>query len=233
MTDPQWVNRGRVKKARQVIAVLKHYLNETLDTANGLDIGCGNGVIAREISLVSKSMVGLDPEPWDQWNNHKGQSESLFFIVQSAESLPFATDTFDFIICNQVYEHVNDPEKMMSEIYRVLKPGGYCYFAGPNLLSPYEPHVKLPFVHWLPRPIGTKVSAFFNRNRPLDAFPRSYWTIMKWLEMYHVQNALPYALKRPDQVSLSFLQKTIGCVPDCLIRGLTFLSPGFIFMIQK
>lgn len=54
-------------------------------------------------------------------------------IVGDIHSLPFPENSVDAIICIAVLEHVEEPTKAVSEIYRVLKPGGYCYFYTPFL----------------------------------------------------------------------------------------------------
>lgn len=48
-------------------------------------------------------------------------------------NLPFSNDKFDLIICNHVLEHIPDDTKAMSELFRILKPGGYAV-----LQVPYE-----------------------------------------------------------------------------------------------
>ena len=45
--------------------------------------------------------------------------------------MPFEDDSFDVIFCNHVLEHVEDDNKAMSELYRVLKPGGFGIFQVP------------------------------------------------------------------------------------------------------
>lgn len=50
-------------------------------------------------------------------------------------NLPFDDDSFDFILCNHVLEHIPDDTKAMQELYRVLKPGGTGIFQIPQDLS--------------------------------------------------------------------------------------------------
>jgi SAM-dependent methyltransferase len=52
--------------------------------------------------------------------------------------LPFAANTFDVVFCNHVLEHIPDDAKAMSELYRVLKPGGLGIFQIPQDLSLYN-----------------------------------------------------------------------------------------------
>lgn len=50
-------------------------------------------------------------------------------------NLPFENDSFDIVFCNHVLEHIEDDNKAMSELYRVLKPGGLGVFQIPQDLS--------------------------------------------------------------------------------------------------
>ncbi len=50
-------------------------------------------------------------------------------------NLPFKENTYDFILCNHVLEHIPDDEKAMQEIYRILKPGGTAILQIPQDLS--------------------------------------------------------------------------------------------------
>jgi ubiquinone/menaquinone biosynthesis C-methylase UbiE len=50
----------------------------------------------------------------------------------NAQSLPFATASFDKVICSEVLEHLQDPDIALKEIARVLKPGGRALISIPN-----------------------------------------------------------------------------------------------------
>lgn len=57
-------------------------------------------------------------------------------VCQSdAESLPFGTGVFDVALCLQLLEHTPYPEKVVGEIARVLRPGGYLFLSAPNMLG--------------------------------------------------------------------------------------------------
>jgi SAM-dependent methyltransferase len=59
-------------------------------------------------------------------------------IVGDIHNLPFADNSVDAIICIAILEHVEEPQKAVREMYRVLKPGGYCYIHVPFLFY-YHP----------------------------------------------------------------------------------------------
>ncbi|MEZ4904601.1 MAG: class I SAM-dependent methyltransferase [Spirosomataceae bacterium] len=53
-------------------------------------------------------------------------------VKMDIHQIPFEANTFDVAFCNHVMEHVNDDIKAMSEIYRVLKPGGWAIIQSPQ-----------------------------------------------------------------------------------------------------
>lgn len=58
--------------------------------------------------------------------------DGLGFLAGDALSLPFATDSFDAVICSEVLEHIPDYEGALREIARVLKPGGVLAVSVPR-----------------------------------------------------------------------------------------------------
>jgi len=64
------------------------------------------------------------------------------FKVAGAEEIPYPDESFDKVLCLDVFEHVNDEKKTVSEIYRILKPGGVLVLSVPhdflNFLDPDE-----------------------------------------------------------------------------------------------
>lgn len=101
-----------------------------------LDVGCGDGVVLEALNSLNEKkrlnieLFGLDLD--------KEAMKSIKFkaklTVASATKMPYSKNFFDFIICSQTLEHFheNDLKKTLSEIYRVLKPGGFFYAETPN-----------------------------------------------------------------------------------------------------
>ena len=57
----------------------------------------------------------------------------LVDVIATGEQLPFSSGCFDVVICTQVLEYVPEPEKMLSEIHRVLRPGGTLMLSAPTV----------------------------------------------------------------------------------------------------
>jgi SAM-dependent methyltransferase len=54
-------------------------------------------------------------------------------VVADAQEMPFADSSFDCVVLEYVVEHVSDSSRIVNEIYRVLRPGGYIYATAPFL----------------------------------------------------------------------------------------------------
>ena len=92
-----------------------------------LNAGCGN----RDITAIMTSYGASEVVNYDI------ESTIPAAILGSLVETPFETDSFDGIICNAVLEHVPEIDRVMSELARVLKPGGY-FVAGVPYLQPYH-----------------------------------------------------------------------------------------------
>lgn len=91
-----------------------------------LDLGCGTGVILKEISSINSDveLFGLDlsENMIAKATQRLGTTANL--SVGDAENLPYADNTFDLVCCVESFHHYPNPKKALSEINRVLKNGG-------------------------------------------------------------------------------------------------------------
>ena len=90
---------------------------EKLNPGSVLDLGSGTG--ASYTDLINFDVTALDPdEQMLSLNNFEKK------VVGKGEELPFKENSFDNVLCCFVWRNVSDTEKALSEVYRVLKPGG-------------------------------------------------------------------------------------------------------------
>lgn len=74
----------------------------------------------------------------------------VFELMDSGE-IPFENEHFDFVVSNQVFEHVENMNRVLKEIVRVLKPGGYFLVLFPAREVVREGHCGVPMAHWFSR----------------------------------------------------------------------------------
>lgn len=96
-----------------------------------LDLGCGDGSFALLTFGKGKIDVGSDK---DKKAAEKARKRGVYkeTIVADAKKLPFADKEFRTIISNSALEHVKDPDRVLTECFRVLIPGGKFIFTVPG-----------------------------------------------------------------------------------------------------
>jgi SAM-dependent methyltransferase len=86
-----------------------------------LEVGCGTGLIMRGIADEAASLFGVDISPGML---QPARERGLDVIQGSAEALPVADESVDLVYSFKVLAHVPDIRRALSEILRVLRPGG-------------------------------------------------------------------------------------------------------------
>lgn len=92
-----------------------------------LDVGCGGGFLAEQFAAIGCKVTGIDrsaPTLAAARTHAEMAGHMIHYVEGSGERLPFAAQQYDIVCCCDVLEHVDDIEVVMSEIARVLKPGG-------------------------------------------------------------------------------------------------------------
>lgn len=232
-TDPRWGAQHRDRKAAAVLRTMQEVCGDGVTTGRWLDVGCGSGGIARALADHVQQIEGVDPEPWERWPKFEAEAGNLRFHVGDCDRAepPLQEAHYDVVVCNQVYEHVRDPLALLINIRRMLKQGGHCYFAGPNLWWPIEPHVFWPFVHWLPRPVAHRCMTALGSRRAvdLDAYSASYFQMTRWFR----DAGLEYRDMLPERLRAEFREGSGIWSAARLVSGpmrlLAPVQPGFVF----
>jgi len=107
-----------ILRERAIVENLKKYARGKI----GLDLGCGTGLITRHIALQYR--VGVDINRWALAKANEHVGDGVRYVNGDAENLPLASGVFDVVVCTDVLEHLLEPEKAVSNIFRVLRPGG-------------------------------------------------------------------------------------------------------------
>jgi len=94
--------------------------------ARVLEVGCGEGFLLRDSGFAP---VQLDIS---MTRLYKAQTTGNPLICADGMDLPFADASFDVVLLIAVLEHVSQPERIVDEAWRVLKPGGEAAILTPN-----------------------------------------------------------------------------------------------------
>lgn len=100
-----------------------------------LDIGTGEGQVARLAAEMGADVYGLDPT-WAQVEVAKERGGGPRYLRAGAAALPFPDGHFDVVIACLVFEHIDDVDEAIAEVGRVLEPGGrFLFFLNHPLLQ--------------------------------------------------------------------------------------------------
>ncbi|HSX13969.1 MAG TPA: bifunctional 2-polyprenyl-6-hydroxyphenol methylase/3-demethylubiquinol 3-O-methyltransferase UbiG [Chlamydiales bacterium] len=103
-----------------------------------LDIGCGAGFLTNALALKGHTVTGIDISQSSIDIAQKyDTTKSVIYRKADAYSLPFSDQSFDVVCAMDILEHVETPQRLISEAARVLKPNGLFFFHtfNRNLLS--------------------------------------------------------------------------------------------------
>ncbi len=143
-----------------------------------LNVGCGDGVQAVIYGGNYKKMVGVDLNT-DRLNMSKSIKEYFPFetICANVEAIPL-TDTFDKIIAIDIVEHVQNPQKMLGEVYRLLKDGGQLLITFPTMHDRWENFFRFVGRKILRRKGKTIITKEWNPDAHASDFK-----LKKWFEL--------------------------------------------------
>ena len=108
-----------------------------------LDIGCNDGtftmIIAKKTRASRVCAVDVLPKSIAYAKKRFATSKKFFFKVADAHKLPYRDKSFDAIFCLETLEHVEEPQEVISEMYRLVEDNGYVVVLVPteNFLFKY------------------------------------------------------------------------------------------------
>lgn len=146
-----------------------------------VDFGCGQGAILEELKKLNPDAqyMGLDVSESALEKARERLPNVEFHLITDGEKLSLADASVDFIFSSEVIEHIYDTENALSEIARVLKPGGQVLLTTPyhgllkNLvivLTGFDKHFD---------PFGPHIR-FFSKKTLLDGLRRNNLDIVKY-----------------------------------------------------
>jgi ubiquinone/menaquinone biosynthesis C-methylase UbiE len=161
---------GKVTASRSLVADFKNRVGNPKGK-RVIDVGSGPGGVSIAFAEAGAHVSGVDIEQdlHDISLKHAGfYGVDVNFVLYDGLHLPFEDHSFDYAVSVSVLEHTTNPVLYLSEIYRVLKPGGFLYLGFPNKLWPKETHTQIWFLTYIPTFLRDGVVKILKRN-PLKA----------------------------------------------------------------
>jgi SAM-dependent methyltransferase len=110
-------------------------VEELAGFTNILDVGCGDGQIARALAVQGSTVLGVDPTQLHiDIANERGGGPT--YVLGGATKLPAEDGSMDAVIACLVFEHIDEMDAAVAEVARVLRPGGqFSFFLNHPLLQ--------------------------------------------------------------------------------------------------
>jgi len=164
---PKWYDyvRARLEQNETYLLKIRRLLNDIgfngeVSHFSALVVGCGTGAETSALtSFGFGEVAGVDSSYEAIQICLSRRLPHQDYLQCCAESIPLPAQSFDYIHCYTVREHVEDPEKCLCEIKRLLKPHGTAYVSLPNYNHIFEGHYKVI----LPLFLGKRLCKFFLR----------------------------------------------------------------------
>jgi 2-polyprenyl-3-methyl-5-hydroxy-6-metoxy-1,4-benzoquinol methylase len=227
----------RIRKAETIVRVCQDFVDPgNLSELHLLDVGSSNGIIDNHLADYFGQVTGIDIDAPAMAHAHKTFcKENLSFRQGDAMQMDLASNSVDVIICTQIYEHVPDAARMFNEIFRVLKPGGFCFFSGNNRVMLMEPHYKLPFLSLLPRPLAHHYMRITGKGDHYHELHYTYWTLKRLCSKFRIINYSARVVADPDKFAVSYMVKKGSIkwvVTNVIARYLSWAAPA-MWILQK
>lgn len=109
-----------------------------------LNLGGGTGQVTRILEHAGFEVTNTDIEVANE------NQKNIRFDLNAPAELPFADEFFDFVLCQEVIEHVENPWRLFRLVWRVLRSEGYLLLTTPNIHSTFSKRifVRSNYFHW-------------------------------------------------------------------------------------
>ena len=228
--------QARENKANKTILILKNYLKDT-SSLTLLDIGSSTGIMTKEYAKHFASVTGVDIDAKAiSFASKSYKTDNLKFIETPIEENNFNDEAFDVITCSHIYEHVPSHPDLMREIFRLLKPGGVCYFAAVNRFKILEAHYRLPFLSYIPKKVSNIYIRMFTNEKYYYEDHKSLRNLKKLVNKFEIIDYTMEVLKHPTKYSANEMLKENSIkfyIVNFIAKIFYFLVPTYIWILKK
>jgi SAM-dependent methyltransferase len=125
---------------------LRRFVHSLGHVERALDLGCGDGRLTSELDATELTAADVSPVALERAARRLPGARIV--ELEPDNALPFDDGSFDLVLCTETIEHVRDVQLLLSEIRRVLRPGGTLALTTPANLAlgrrpdPLSPHLR-------------------------------------------------------------------------------------------
>lgn len=208
------LQRGR-QRAAEILA-----LPAAAGAVSFLEIACSDGMVSAMLQRAGRAATAIDcrASAFDP----RAQAAGARLLEMDAEALAFEDASFDFAFSYNAFEHFPDPERVLGEMARVVRPGGGIYLRfGPLYDSPWGQHayrtITVPYCQFLFPADVMNAYAVARGLKPIDVDHVNRWPLERyrglWTRFGGTLETTTYAEER----DLSCLD-VIARYPSCFKR---------------
>lgn len=228
---------GRQRKAATMVAVFEEYFDVPLIQLRVLDIGASTGIIDNYLADHFGSVIGIDIDDRAiESAKERFEKSNLKFQIGDALHTKAADESVDVVICAQIYEHVPDASGMIDEIFRILCPGGICYFAAGNRFMWNEPHYNLPLLSAIPRRLAHWYVRLSGKASHYHELHFSYWGLKRLVSQFEVVDYTGKVINNPEKYKVDYMLPAgswKAAIAQNVVKYAYWLVPGYIWLLRK
>ena len=230
--------KSRKLKALRAIQIFNDNTSTPLKNQKCLTVGSATGIMSFFMADYFQEVIGIDIDrPALEYSKRNYSKENVSCFEMDALNTGFIDNSFDAVVCHHTYEHVSDSEKLIQEIYRILKPNGLLFFGAPNRLMLKESHYSIYFLSWWPKKISSLILKIMGKDDYYYETMRTYWGIKKLLSLFtDVQDYTLRCVREPDKYYSRDVideMKWVTVLPNIVLRLLLPFAPDFVFFARK
>jgi SAM-dependent methyltransferase len=235
LMDKMLDEEHRRAKARKLLSVIAHFLGrQDLDGLRVADVGCSAGFIADELARAGGRTMGVDIDQPGLAKAAARFGDRVLFTLAEGDRLPAATGSIDVIVFNHIYEHVVDPDAVVSELHRVLADDGVIYFGLGNRLGVMEPHYRLPFLSFLPPALADRYVRASGRASHYHERFRTRAGLRRLVRGFSVWDYSFSIIREPSHfASDDMVSRPLSSVPTAMLKPLLPILPTYIWIASK
>ncbi len=228
---------SRLKKADKTLAVCRHFSKRPLEELVCLDLGASTGIMTERFAEHFRKVIALDVDRVGLDSGRRDSRKSnIDYLCSDGTAAALADESIDIIICNQIYEHVDNQTGLVSEIYRILKDDGFCYFGAGNRYVFIEGHYFLPFLSWLPHRLADIYMKLTGKKGAYDVRLLSLGKLKKLTRDFWRHDYTRLIFENPESFCADDVVRPnnfISRLPLFLFRFAYLLLPAWVWVLTK